>query len=256
MLPPALGWAKHARPKEQTLQRAHENISLLFPPHHVLMADEKHHYTVLESKHGGRSNARNTGGAQERSRQTESQHSLPRAAPVHRALTQRQSHTESHRQPPPPRKRTLAHTPLTFGRWDAPEHSDRGGPEPHSRPGLPVQPRFLHWEPVGAPRSSPRSSTGHRGFPPPSTSRLQHRTPEGPGSGLLALPAALSPLPGGEEASAGGTASAVPCFGTPLLPERGAAAGLAGCWRQGGEPWPFSQPCRRLGSSVLRVGPL
>lgn len=36
----ARGRSGRARPKEQTEQRAHENISLLFPPHHVLMADK------------------------------------------------------------------------------------------------------------------------------------------------------------------------------------------------------------------------
>lgn len=36
----ARGRSRRARPKEQTEQHAHENISLLFPPHHVLMADK------------------------------------------------------------------------------------------------------------------------------------------------------------------------------------------------------------------------
>lgn len=112
--------------------------------------------------------------------------------------TASESHPESHRQPPPPRKRTLAHTPPIFGDRD----TEHGAPVL----GLPGHPRCLS-------RTSPQSSTGAS----PAIGQPA-AAPEGPGAALPALPwpaAALSPRPGGEAASMGGTANALPCFGRP-----------------------------------------
>lgn len=197
------------------------------------------HYKVLESKHGGRSNVRNTGGARERSQQSEPQRSPPSAAPVHRALTQRQlqSHTQSHTGSPlRPNADPRSHTSdlWALGYFRAQRSLGPGGPQQTGAPSPAPFPQ------LGGLRDQPTEQHGA-----PSASRLQHRTPKGPGAALPALPrpaAALSPLPSGEEASTGGTASTLPCFGTSPLPERGAAAGLTGCWRRGGKPGPFSQP--------------
>lgn len=152
LLPLAPGWLKHAWQKEQTLQCAHENISLLFPPHHVLMADKKQSLqsagkqtwrTKRREKHRrsttNKPTVRNAAISPESSTSTQSLDTT----------TASESHPESHRQPPPPQKRPLSLTPLIFGHWDTSEHGAHQPPEPHSRLGLPVQSRFLSWGPVG-----------------------------------------------------------------------------------------------------------
>ena len=225
LLPLAPAWAEHAQ-KEQTLQRAHENISLLFLPHHVLMADEK------QSLQSAGKQTRRTKQREKHRRSTRKKPTVgnaaisPESSTSTRSLdttTASESHPESHRQPPPPRKRTLAHAPPSFGHWDTSEHGAHWGPEPHSRLGLPVQPRFLSRGPAGP----------------------AHRVARGtqPAAAPNSLPwpaAALSPLPG---------AGSLALFWLPPLPERGAAAGLTGCWRRGGKPGPFLQAAWQLGAA-------
>lgn len=209
------------------------------------------HDTVPESKHGGRSDARNTGGAGEGSRGWERQRWLPRAAPVHRASTQGQSHPESHSQPPPaPRAGPRSHASDLWALGYCRARCSRG-------PGAPQQTRAPSPAPfpsLGACGTSPQRSTEHRGFP----ATAQPAAAPKPRAARSSAARPASPSPGGEAASAGGTESPLPCFGTPLLPERSAATGLVGHrprGSRGSQGGKRRHSPSRAGSPALQVGP-